>query len=76
MGNPGYDVSEVTLSKALPNHALVLTLLTCGSGRLVGNPSFTRLGKSARDAGTRVVPPGDTSCLGPGKGLIPGAAGT
>jgi hypothetical protein len=40
MGNPGYDVAEVTLSEALPNHALVLTLLTCGSGRLVGQPYF------------------------------------
>ena len=38
MGNLGYDGSEVTLSEALPNHALVLTLLTCGSGRFVGNP--------------------------------------
>jgi hypothetical protein len=27
MGNLGYDGSEVTLSEALPNHALVLTLI-------------------------------------------------
>ena len=52
LGNPGYDGSEVTLSEALPNHALVLTLLTCDSGRVVGQPYFTGLGESCPSTGS------------------------
>ena len=58
MGNVGYDGSEVTLSEALPYHALVLTLLACGSGRFVGNPSVTGFMEElpVNQAG-RVAPP-------------------